>query len=113
MAARKPTQPIPDDLDRESKNALAVWTLKRWPHHFHYRSVLKRFIEDEIDMCLNWHRMNGVERRDYVAAVRNWIHKTMAKRGYEPQKPPGRTARSLPADELSSLADALREMKEK
>jgi len=78
----------PEDLTIPEKNLILHWHRKKWPHHFNRDSNRKAFIVNEIDSCLDWHRAEGRTRVDYVAAVRNWIRKSMDRRGYEPYRPP-------------------------
>ena len=89
MAAKRKIEP-PDEFSRDEKNVILRWHRKMWPHHFVESSVRKRFVSMEIDSCLDWHRGEGISRwkADYLAAVRNWIRKSMERKGYEPYAPP-------------------------
>ena len=74
MAARKgraKTDP-PDDLPAEAKKRIGEWVQEHCPHM--YRQDLLR---QELDTCLDWHRMKGNMYADWEAAFRNWLRKKM------------------------------------
>ena len=81
-------QPPPDEFTLDERNTVLRWHRQRWPHHFKTGLDRQHFLTMEMAMCLDWHRAEGKTRVDYVAAVRNWIRKSMERRGYEPYRPP-------------------------
>lgn len=65
----------PDDLTRDEQRRLWEWFERAKEDGRLPRRLDKRWLRDQVDSCLDWHRMEEKKRADYVAACRNWIRK--------------------------------------
>jgi hypothetical protein len=90
---RLPVSPAPEDMSDEDKLRLWTWHVKTWPSAYRLpngkldTNGLRRFLRDEIDDCLDWHRSSGVLRADWLATVRRWIRKTHDRDGFARREP--------------------------
>ena len=73
---RKSLSDPPEQLTQADRDGLVKWLhaeikAGRLPRHFGKKPRPRVLLEE----CLDWHRMNGRQRHDWPATVRNWFRK--------------------------------------
>ena len=90
---RLPVMEPPEDLSDEDKLRLWTWHVEKWPSAFRLpngkldTNGLRRFLRDEIDHCLIYHRKVGSLFACWYSAVQEWVRRTHDRDGFARAEP--------------------------